>query len=270
MFERRFLKHTVPRVEATVNTVHVWTIAALSAHRYWKISRPMVSRIKDTAVNAHYVLLGVFLTAALYRLPIFLLELKIRWTPIASIAKRFAATEVMSPYRLVYHSILDPLLNDIVPFIWMSLFSLMTLFEILRHRYHLYNRLDLLYSKVAEDTKHCPKRRLRSTELSRQRQELQATISIVSIILFYLIFHTLRLYIIARKWQLLMNEQCPTRVDYLHSYIARLLSIGSTTVNAFVFIAFTKRLRRYFQSLIRMTSRTLSNSSEPPLLLKSL
>uniref|UniRef100_A0A0K0D8D1 G protein-coupled receptor n=1 Tax=Angiostrongylus cantonensis TaxID=6313 RepID=A0A0K0D8D1_ANGCA len=63
MFQRRFLKHVMPRlanfyspwvsmvaftsltvwiilfrIEATVNTIHVWTIAALSAHRYWKVN----------------------------------------------------------------------------------------------------------------------------------------------------------------------------------------------------------------------------------------
>lgn len=40
----------------------------------------------------------------------------------------------------------------------------------------------------------------------------------------------------------------------------------STSVNAFVFIAFTNRLRLYVQKLIRKTSRSLSsNSSEQPI-----
>lgn len=37
MFERRFLKYTLPRIESTVNIMHVWTIASLSTHRYWKV-----------------------------------------------------------------------------------------------------------------------------------------------------------------------------------------------------------------------------------------
>ncbi|PIC16840.1 hypothetical protein B9Z55_023301 [Caenorhabditis nigoni] len=37
MLERRFLKYTMPRVEITIHTLHVWTIATLSAHRYWKV-----------------------------------------------------------------------------------------------------------------------------------------------------------------------------------------------------------------------------------------
>lgn len=39
----------------------------------------------------------------------------------------------------------------------------------------------------------------------------------------------------------------------------------SASVNAFVFIAFTNRLKKYVKLLLRKTSRTLSNSSEPPL-----
>lgn len=265
MFERRFLKHTMPRIEAAVNTMHVWTIAALSAHRYWKISRPMASRMSDTSAKAHCVLLGVFLAALLFRLPTFLIELQVRWMPIVLVTKRIAATEVLSPYRLIYHSILDPLFNNILPFIWMSLFSLMTLFEILRSRHLVQHRLGFLFSKESGFTQQHATRLLKKTELSRQTQELRATISIVLMIVLYLLLHTLRLYIIARKWQLLMNRKCPTRSDYFHSYIAHLLSMVSATVNAFVFIAFTNRLRRYFQKLIRKTSRTLSNSSDPPL-----
>ncbi|KAK6061681.1 hypothetical protein COOONC_00656 [Cooperia oncophora] len=81
------------RIEATVNTMHVWTIAALSAHRYWKISRPMASRMSDTVARAHCMLLAVFLMALLFRLPTFLIELQLRWMPIALITKRIAATE---------------------------------------------------------------------------------------------------------------------------------------------------------------------------------
>ncbi|XGW35087.1 hypothetical protein V3C99_018820 [Haemonchus contortus] len=213
MFERRFLKHTMPRIEATVNTMHVWTIAALSAHRYWKISRPMASRMNDTVARAHCMLLAVFFMAFLFRLPTFLIELQMRWIPIALITKRIAATEVLSPYRLIYHSILDPLFNNIIPFIWMSLFSLMTLFEILRSRHMVQHRLGFFFSKATGFTQQYATRLLRKTELSRQRQELRATISIVLIILLYLLLHSLRLYIIARKWQLLLNHQCPTRFD---------------------------------------------------------
>lgn len=44
----------------------------------------------------------------------------------------------------------------------------------------------------------------------------------------------------------------------------------STSVNAFVFIAFTNRLKLYVQMLIRKTSRSLSsNESEPPLSLRN-
>lgn len=56
------------------------------------------------------------------------------------------------------------------------------------------------------------------------------------------------------------------RSDYIQSHISNVLSMLSTSVNAFVFIAFTNRLKLYVQMLIRKTSRSLSsNSSEPPL-----
>uniref|UniRef100_A0A1I7WQQ7 G_PROTEIN_RECEP_F1_2 domain-containing protein n=1 Tax=Heterorhabditis bacteriophora TaxID=37862 RepID=A0A1I7WQQ7_HETBA len=105
----------------------------------------------------------------------------------------------------------------------------------------------------------------KKAEVLRQKQELRATISIVLIILLYLLLHSLQLYTVARKWQLLINHQCPNRSDYFQSYLAHILSMVSASVNAFVFIAFTNRLKKYVQMLIRKTSRTLSNSSEPPL-----
>jgi hypothetical protein len=39
MIERRFLKFTMPRIESTVNILHVWTIASLAVHRYWKVMK---------------------------------------------------------------------------------------------------------------------------------------------------------------------------------------------------------------------------------------
>jgi hypothetical protein len=39
MFERRFLKFTMPRIENTVNLLHVWTMSSLVVHRYWKVGK---------------------------------------------------------------------------------------------------------------------------------------------------------------------------------------------------------------------------------------
>ncbi|KAH7689648.1 Protein C09F12.3, partial [Aphelenchoides avenae] len=213
MFERRFLKHTMPRVESTVNLLHVWTIASLSVHRYWKISRPVVSRFKDTARRANYVLLVMFAVALLYRLPIFFLELQVKLKPILRVNRRPETTELLSPYRIVYHSFLDPVLSNFLPFTWMCIFSLLTLCEILKSRH-------FAYAQFTADGGSCrnystsSKRPLtyirRRADSIRQKQEFRATVSIILIILLYLLFHSLQLYNVFRKWQLLLQKKCPT------------------------------------------------------------
>ncbi|TMS36972.1 hypothetical protein L596_004013 [Steinernema carpocapsae] len=267
MFERRFLKYTMPRIEATVNTMHAWTIASLSVHRYWKISRPVVSRMKDTVKRAHTILLAMLTLTIIFRLPIFVAELQIKFEPMLLITRNVFTTEFLSLYRIIYHSFLEPILSNLLPFLAMSIFSLLTLWEICRSAHFHYSQFSFEGNGVKKVVlSHSLKSSLqKKADVARQKQELRATISIVVIILLYLIFHSLQIYDVVRKWQLLFNHQCPTRRDYLQSHIATVLSLLSATVDAFVFIAFTNRLRQYVQMLIRKTSRTLSNSSEPPL-----
>ncbi|CAD6193098.1 unnamed protein product [Caenorhabditis auriculariae] len=248
MFERRFLKHTMPRIETTISTMHVWCIAALSAHRYWKISRPVIARLKDTVGRAHTMLFGMLASALLFRTPIFALEL-----------------EILSPYRFIYHSVLEPLMGNIVPFALMSIFSLLTLYEIYRSRHLSYQQIGFGTAKRTSLTHPLTSCFRQKAEVLRQKQELRATVSIVAIILLYLVFHSLKLYTIIRKWQLLINHQCPNRSDYFQSHLSNVLCMVSASVNAFVFIAFTNRLKKYVRLLLRKTSRTLSNSSDPPL-----
>uniref|UniRef100_A0A7E4W0P1 G_PROTEIN_RECEP_F1_2 domain-containing protein n=1 Tax=Panagrellus redivivus TaxID=6233 RepID=A0A7E4W0P1_PANRE len=272
MFERRFLKYTMPRMETTINTMHVWTIASLSAHRYWKISRPVVSRFKDTAKRARYVLIVMLSLAMLFRLPVFLVELQLKWRPMLRINRRPETTELMSPYRVIYHSFLDPILSNFLPFIWMCVFSILTLCEIIKNRHFAYAQFSV-YSRSSKGENSfknmCASKPLtyfqRRADSIRQKQEFRATVSITLIIILHLLFHSLQLYNVVRKWQLLLQKKCPTRTDYIQSHISTVLSMLSASVNAFVFIAFTNRLKLYVQKLIHRTSRTLSNSSEPPL-----
>uniref|UniRef100_A0A914C2V7 G-protein coupled receptors family 1 profile domain-containing protein n=1 Tax=Acrobeloides nanus TaxID=290746 RepID=A0A914C2V7_9BILA len=250
--------------------MHVWTIASLSVHRYWKISRPVTSRFKDTASRARLAILIMLILALLFRLPLFLVELQLKWKPMFRIGRRVETTELLSPYRIVYHSFLDPVLSNFLPFIWMSAFSILTLCEIIKSRHFSYMKFSFdgndgsfkkIYSKNSSQPLTFLRRR---ADCIRQRQEFRATISIVLIIVLYLLFHSLQLYNVVRKWQLLLQKKCPTRTDYIQSHIANVLSLLSCSVNAFVFIAFTNRIRSYVQMLIRKTSRSLSNSSDPP------
>lgn len=52
----------------------------------------------------------------------------------------------------------------------------------------------------------------------RQKQEFRATISIIVIIMLYLLFHSLQLYNVVRKWQLLLQKNCPTRLTRLYFF----------------------------------------------------
>ncbi|KAI6177425.1 hypothetical protein M3Y97_00905600 [Aphelenchoides bicaudatus] len=294
MFERRFLKYTMPRLESTVNILHVWTISSLAVHRYWKISRPVVSRFKDTSKRARSVLLIMFAIALLFRLPIFFFELDFKFKPTWRIVRRPETTELLSPYRLVYHTFLDPLITNVLPFVWMCVFSLFTLFEIAKNRHFGYAKFSTdangsSSSRASSFKRHsCTRplmggRRSSSTDKEsikssmiqpltylrrradniRQKQEFRASVSIILIILLYLLFHSLQVYNVVRKWQLILMEQCPKRFDYFRSHISTIMSILSATVNAFVFIAFTNRLRHYVQMLIRKTSRSFSSSEAP-------
>jgi hypothetical protein len=49
--------------------------------------------------------------------------------------------QFLSLYRFVYHSVLDPLFCNVLPFIWMTVFSLLTLKEICKSRHFAYNQL---------------------------------------------------------------------------------------------------------------------------------
>uniref|UniRef100_A0AC35TL43 G_PROTEIN_RECEP_F1_2 domain-containing protein n=1 Tax=Rhabditophanes sp. KR3021 TaxID=114890 RepID=A0AC35TL43_9BILA len=267
MFERKFLKYLMPRIELLINVMHAWTIATLSAHRYWKISKPVVSRYKDTASRAAKTLIVMFSLTILFRLPVFMWELRVKWEPVFKIIRNPETTELLTPYRVIYHSILDPFLANLLPFLAMSIFSMLTLWEIIRSKHFAYNQLNIdgkTYKQINQRT-HQPLTIIRrQAQAIRQKQEFRATVSIVLMIILYLIFHSLQIYNVCRKWQLIYEGKCPTRRDYIQSHISNMLSMFSASVNAFVFIAFTNRLRNYVQMLIRKTSRSLSSSSEPP------
>uniref|UniRef100_A0A183BIX5 G_PROTEIN_RECEP_F1_2 domain-containing protein n=1 Tax=Globodera pallida TaxID=36090 RepID=A0A183BIX5_GLOPA len=270
MFERRFLRAMVPRLDLMVDTLHVWTIASLAAHRYWKISRPVVSRFKDTVSRARSLMAVLFVAITFYRLPTFMVELQIKWQPVFRIQRRPETTEMLSPYRIWLYSVVDPIVSHLVPFVLMCVFSLLTLCEIVKSRHFAYAQFSIacdshgttMKRRRSSGSSHPLRRR---TDGARQKQEYRATLSIFLIILLYLVLHSMELYILVRKWQLLAQDNCPTRADYIQSHISKILSVLSASVNAFVFIAFTNRMRTYIQMLIRRTSRSLSsNSSEPP------
>uniref|UniRef100_A0A0N4Z7U8 G_PROTEIN_RECEP_F1_2 domain-containing protein n=1 Tax=Parastrongyloides trichosuri TaxID=131310 RepID=A0A0N4Z7U8_PARTI len=268
MLERRFLKYTMPRMELLINTMHAWTIASLSAHRYWKISRPVVSRYKDTGKRATKTLIIMIFIIFIFRSPIFLLELQFKWKPLFRIIRRPETTELLTPYRVIYHSFLDPFFANVLPFLAMSIFSILTLYEIIKSKHFAYNQLNIdgrTYKQIQQRSQQSLTLIRRRAHIIRQKQEFRATISIVLMILLYLFFHSLQIYNILRKWQLLYQGQCPTRRDYIQSHISNMLSMFSSSVNAFIFIAFTNRLRNYVQMLIRKTSRSLSSNSDPPI-----
>lgn len=295
MFEQRFLRLLVPRLDQTISTLHVWTIASLSAHRYWKISRPVVSRFKDTIKRARLMLTILFLVIFAYRLPIFVVELQWKWNPVFRIQKRQETTELLSPYRVALYSIVDPIVSNFVPFTLMCVFSLLTLCDILKSRqftsyaqFSVDSQGSTSGGAVANGGYHhnYPQKhkwsgdsagnqptitlemttwlRTRRANGVRLKQEYRATISIVLMILLYLLLHSIELYILGRKWQLLLQQKCPTKTDYIQSQMSRIFSLISASVNAFVFIAFTNRMRTYIQMLIRKTSRTLSSHCSDP------
>uniref|UniRef100_A0A915MYP6 G-protein coupled receptors family 1 profile domain-containing protein n=2 Tax=Meloidogyne javanica TaxID=6303 RepID=A0A915MYP6_MELJA len=207
LFEGRFLRNIIPRIYQTVVMLHIWTIAALSAHRYWKISRPVSARSNDTIFRARALLAILFLVIIAYRVPSFVVELHWKWNPIVTtvsvIALRLLQLVIMFPESL----------------------------------------------------------------LKSEKKEYRATISIVLMIVIYLLLHSMSLYNLGRKWELIIKHKCPTKTDYIRSHIGNVLNVLSASVNAFVFIAFTNRMRDYIRALIRKTSRTFSSnfgSNEQP------
>uniref|UniRef100_A0A914KPF6 G-protein coupled receptors family 1 profile domain-containing protein n=1 Tax=Meloidogyne incognita TaxID=6306 RepID=A0A914KPF6_MELIC len=282
LFEGRFLRNIIPRIYQTVVMLHIWTIAALSAHRYWKISRPVSARSNDTIFRARVLLAILFLVIVAYRVPSFVVELQWKWSPIVRIQKRPEKTETLSAYRIVFYSILDPILSHFLPFGQMFIFSVLTLFEIMkrqrRQRLSLSSQVGLckLRRQSSESSQkikanNCSNQGFKNIEgnciAGRQKQEYRATISIVLMIVIYLLLHSMSLYNLGRKWELIIKHKCPIKTDYIRSHIGNVLNVLSASVNAFVFIAFTNRMRDYIRALIRKTSRTFSSnlgSNEQP------
>ncbi|KAI3413808.1 hypothetical protein GPALN_011289 [Globodera pallida] len=233
MFERRFLRAMVPRLDLMVDTLHVWTIASLAAHRYWKISRPVVSRFKDTVSRARSLMAVLFVAITFYRLPTFMVELQIKWQPVFRIQRRPETTEMLSPYRIWLYSIVDPIVSHLVPFVLMCVFSLLTLCEIVKSRHFAYAQFSIAcdshgttmkrrrssgsrlekaeefenfttkFNLPVSQSLHLSHPLRRRTDGARQKQEYRATLSIFLIILLYLVLHSMELYILVRKWQLL-------------------------------------------------------------------
>jgi hypothetical protein len=151
----------------------------------------------------------------------------------------------MTPYRLIYHTFLDPLLTNVLPFVWMCVFSLFTLYEIAKNRHFGYAKFSTdvngTSSRGGSFKRHsCTRplmsngRRSSSTDKEsikssmiqplnylrkradniRQKQEFRASVSIILIILLYLLFHSLQVYNVVRKWQLILLEKCPLRFAF--------------------------------------------------------
>jgi hypothetical protein len=110
---------------------------------YLQVSRPVVSRFKDTIRLARTILFIIYALLLLYRLPIFIAELQITTHPLLRIQRWPDATEQLSAYRVAYHSLLDPLLSNLLPFGWMCVFSLLTLCEIIRRKPFGYGQMSI-------------------------------------------------------------------------------------------------------------------------------
>uniref|UniRef100_A0A915NS37 G-protein coupled receptors family 1 profile domain-containing protein n=1 Tax=Meloidogyne floridensis TaxID=298350 RepID=A0A915NS37_9BILA len=238
LFEGRFLRNIIPRIYQTVVMLHIWTIAALSAHRYWKISRPVSARSNDTIFRARVLLAILFLVIIAYRVPSFVVELQWKWNPIVRIQKRPEKTERQRRQRL-------------------SLSSQVGLCKLRRQSSESSQKIK---------SNNCSNQGFRNIE-GNCIAEYRATISIVLMIVIYLLLHSMSLYNLGRKWELIIKHKCPTKTDYIRSHIGNVLNVLSASVNAFVFIAFTNRMRDYIRALIRKTSRTFSSnfgSNEQP------
>lgn len=60
------------------------------------------------------------------------------------------AFQLLSWYRFIYHSIVDPALSNLIPFICMAAFSLLTLYEIFRSRDFTYKQLYFHFNESKE------------------------------------------------------------------------------------------------------------------------
>lgn len=88
---QRFLHNLAPRIELTIATAHVWTIAAISAHRYWKLTG---SR-HDSVQWARHILYVIYAIVLLIRVPIFMVELRVVKDPMWHIDRSIWTTQVV-------------------------------------------------------------------------------------------------------------------------------------------------------------------------------
>lgn len=251
IYRSRFLHHLLPRVETLVTTMHFYLIAALTTHRYWKIARPFQSRLYDTKRRSYSILVSLLLIIVTFRLPTFVIELKLVAQPILRIDIDHWQTVIMTKYRFVYHSIINPIISQLLPFVWTTVFSALTLAQVYRRAKDgpmLHEESTTIIS-ARNSLLSGELRRVRlshSTTVRRhksyERSEIRATLFIASIVNICLVCYSVQLYMIARKWHLLLSGSCPIRFDFLISSIETVLEIVSTSVNVFVFTAFTSQM----------------------------
>ena len=88
--------------------------------------------------------------------------------------------------------------------------------------------------------------------------EYRATLSILAVVILYTLLHTLSLYEMYRRWSITFYQsdlvECLSTSDFVLAEMAVLLNVIGAGVNAFLFVAMTRRVKRYLTSA-RRTSR---------------
>ncbi len=103
----------MPRIETTLATAQIWFVAIVAIDRYRQISDPIRQYYRS---QSKLIAIIVLVAVVLFRAPIFIVELVLNESPRGmQIVRNLRHTVALSSYRIVYHSIFDPLLASIVP-----------------------------------------------------------------------------------------------------------------------------------------------------------
>ena len=125
---KRFFDAVMPRIETTLAMAQIWLVAIVAVGRYRQLADPIRHRSRS---QSKLIVIIVLVAVALFRAPIFVVELVLSESPRGlQIVRNLRHTVALSTYRIVYHSIIDPLLASIVPVALMTVCSVAMLRKI--------------------------------------------------------------------------------------------------------------------------------------------
>uniref|UniRef100_A0A914UT28 Glutamate receptor 1 n=1 Tax=Plectus sambesii TaxID=2011161 RepID=A0A914UT28_9BILA len=199
---------------ATVDTAHMWSMVVLTAHRYWKISKPLHAHIHDRPQFAKTVLITVNVLALVFRAPMFFeYELTMTNGTDARVVLTPTILRRVSSYNMWYWLIANTVLYNIAPFLTLTTLNALILATLHKARFAV--RKDYAY----------------------RNREVRAAIAICLVVSLFLAFHSLSIYDVIQQWRVWMLHGELSTNHPIVSAVSVLLAAISSALNPVIYVA---------------------------------